>query len=116
MSISRRTLLTSAFAATLLPAREALALKGEPFPVFESEAKDIPYKFRRREVEFETAEPAGTLVVDAAQRFLYRVQGGGKAMRYGAPVGKAAESQLLWVAKHCHFLPPRADPRRGSGV
>ena len=99
MTISRRTLLTSALAATLLPGREALALKGEPFPVFESEAKDIPCKFRRREVEFETAEPAGTLVVDADHRLLYHVQGGGEAMRYGAPVGKAAESQLLRIAK-----------------
>ncbi len=100
MPLSRRTLLTSALAAGLLPAREALALKGEPFPVFESEAKDIPYKFRRRAVAFETAEPAGTLVVDADHRLLYHVQGGGKAMRYGASVGKAAESQLLRIAKH----------------
>ena len=99
MPLSRRALLTSALTATLLPGRDALALAGEPFPGFESDAKLIPHKYRRREVEFETAEPPGTLVVDADHRLLYHVQGGGKAMRYGAPVGKAAESQLLWVAK-----------------
>ena len=49
MPISRRTLLTSALASSLIPARQALALTGEPFLVFASEVKDIPYKFRRRE-------------------------------------------------------------------
>ena len=49
MPISRRTLLTSALASNLIAARQALALTGEPFLVFASEAKDIPYKFRRGE-------------------------------------------------------------------
>jgi lipoprotein-anchoring transpeptidase ErfK/SrfK len=92
MPLSRRTLLTSALAAGLLPVREALALTGEPFPVFDSEVKEVAYKFRRREVEFETAEPAGTLVVDPAHRFLYHVHGGGQATRYGASVGKAGKT------------------------
>ena len=92
MPISRRALLTSVLASGLLPGRPALALSGEPFPVFESQAKEIPYKFRRRDVAYETGEPAGTIVVDARNRFLYEVLGGGKATRYGASVGKAGKA------------------------
>lgn len=92
MMLTRRAFVSTLAAAGLSPAREAFAVSGEPFPVFDSEAKAVPYKFRRREVEFETAEPAGTIVVDPKARFLYHVQGGGKAVRYGAAVGKAGRT------------------------
>jgi lipoprotein-anchoring transpeptidase ErfK/SrfK len=92
MTISRRALLTSMLASGLLPGRQALALSGEPFPVFESDADEIPYKFRRRDVDYETSEPAGTLVVDPKHRFLYHVLGGGQATRYGVAVGKAGKT------------------------
>ena len=92
MPISRRGLLTSILASGLLPAREALALAGEPFPVFASDVKQIPYKFQRRDVAYETREPPGTLVVDAGNRFLYHVLGNGQATRYGASVGKAGKA------------------------
>ena len=92
MPISRRGFLTSMLASGLLPGRQALALSGEPFPVFESDAKQIPYKFRRRDVDYETPEPAGTLIIDAKHRFLHHVLGNGKATRYGVSVGKAGKS------------------------
>jgi lipoprotein-anchoring transpeptidase ErfK/SrfK len=92
MPISRRVLLTSALAAGLLPGRETLALTGELIPVFESDAKEIPVKFRRKTVDYETTEPAGTLVIDTGRRFLYHVQGGGQATRYGVGVGKDGRS------------------------
>jgi lipoprotein-anchoring transpeptidase ErfK/SrfK len=88
MMLSRRSLLTAAFAASVLPARRALA-EAEPFPVRENDAKLIEYKYRRREVEYDGAEAPGTIVVDPRQRFLFHVQGPGRAMRYGASVGKA---------------------------
>jgi lipoprotein-anchoring transpeptidase ErfK/SrfK len=91
MTLTRRSLITSLAAASLFPARDALAVSGEPFPVFESEAKAVPYKFRRRDVDFETGEPEGTIVVDPKGRFVYYVLGGGKATRYGASVGKAGK-------------------------
>ncbi|MGB9142402.1 MAG: L,D-transpeptidase [Aestuariivirga sp.] len=92
MPISRRALLASMLASGLLQGREAHALSGEPFPVFESDAKAIPYKFRRRDVAYATSEPAGTIVVDAASRFLYLVLEGGQATRYGVGVGRAGKS------------------------
>jgi lipoprotein-anchoring transpeptidase ErfK/SrfK len=92
MPISRRALLMSMLASGLLPGRHALALSGEPFPVFESDKEQIPYKLRRRDVDYETAEPPGTVVVDARHRFLYHVLGGGQATRYGVAVGKAGRT------------------------
>jgi lipoprotein-anchoring transpeptidase ErfK/SrfK len=50
--------------------------------------KDLPPQFRRTIVDFRTREPAGTIVIDTANTYLYLVLGGGKAMRYGIGVGR----------------------------
>ena len=39
-------------------------------------------------MDYETNEPPGTIVVDTKQRFLYHVQAGGQATRYGVGVGR----------------------------
>ncbi len=90
MLISRRGLLTSFVAAGLLPGNMASA--EEPFPVKVSEGKSLDYKFKPREMEFETSEPAGTIVVDPRKCFLYHVTGNGMAKRYGVAVGKSAHA------------------------
>ena len=92
MQITRRALLTSAFFAGVAPVSRGLAQEAEPFPVAESEAKNVAYKFQRREIPYQTQEPAGTIVVDPKRCFLYHVQGGGQAMRYGVSVGKASKA------------------------
>jgi lipoprotein-anchoring transpeptidase ErfK/SrfK len=43
--------------------------------------------FARQNVAYATHEPLGTIVIDPASHFLYLVQGGGKAVRYGVGVG-----------------------------
>ena len=43
---------------------------------------------RRQEVSFITKEPAGTLVVDTPNTYLYYVLGNGRAIRYGVRVGR----------------------------
>jgi lipoprotein-anchoring transpeptidase ErfK/SrfK len=43
---------------------------------------------RRQEVSFPTKEPAGTIVVDTPNTYLYYILGGGKAIRYGVRVGR----------------------------
>jgi lipoprotein-anchoring transpeptidase ErfK/SrfK len=93
MPITRRALLTSVLFAGFVPNSQALALSGEPFPVSESEARTVSYKFRRREMDYQTQEPAGTIVIDPKHRFLYHVLGNGRAMRYGVAVGK---SSMAW--------------------
>ena len=43
---------------------------------------------RRQEVALATKEPAGTLIVDTPNTYLYYVLGGGRAIRYGVRVGR----------------------------
>jgi lipoprotein-anchoring transpeptidase ErfK/SrfK len=43
--------------------------------------------FARRVVAYSSREPAGTIVIDPGSHFLYLVQGGGEAVRYGVGVG-----------------------------
>jgi lipoprotein-anchoring transpeptidase ErfK/SrfK len=58
----------------------------------------IPEPYRRHIVDYHRKEAPGTIVVDTDARFLYFVQPGGKAIRYGITVGEEA---LVWsgVAK-----------------
>jgi lipoprotein-anchoring transpeptidase ErfK/SrfK len=49
---------------------------------------ELPANLRRQEVAFPTKEPAGTLVVDTPNTYLYYVLGGGRAIRYGVRVGR----------------------------
>jgi lipoprotein-anchoring transpeptidase ErfK/SrfK len=50
--------------------------------------KELPAQFRRTMVEYRTREPAGTLIIDTANTYLYLALGNGKAMRYGIGVGR----------------------------
>jgi len=45
-------------------------------------------EFDRQIVEYETTEAPGTIIIDTGAKFLYYVQGGGEAIRYGVGVGK----------------------------
>jgi lipoprotein-anchoring transpeptidase ErfK/SrfK len=51
-------------------------------------ATDLPPKLRRRLVDNPTREPAGTIVIDTPNTYLYLVLGNGKALRYGIGVGR----------------------------
>jgi len=48
----------------------------------------VPDRLRRQEVAYNGPESPGTIVVDTRARFLYLVQPGGKAIRYGIGVGR----------------------------
>jgi lipoprotein-anchoring transpeptidase ErfK/SrfK len=61
---------------------------GEPFPIPAIRLSDIDPEFLRKVVVFPTNEQPGTIVVDATNHFLYLVQGGGRAIRYGVGVGR----------------------------
>jgi lipoprotein-anchoring transpeptidase ErfK/SrfK len=50
--------------------------------------KDLPERFRRQIVSFTTPEPAGTIIIDTPNTFLFLVLGNGKAIRYGVGVGR----------------------------
>jgi lipoprotein-anchoring transpeptidase ErfK/SrfK len=51
-------------------------------------AKELPQRFRRQMVDFATVEPAGTIIIDTPNTYLYLVLGNGKAIRYGVGVGR----------------------------
>ena len=92
MTISRRLFFaTLAAGAVSTPALAedvpAPDLSQEPFTVKDDENK-IEYKYRRRQMAYNTSEAPGTIIVDPKARFLYYVLGNGQAIRYGVSVGK----------------------------
>ena len=50
--------------------------------------KELPANLKRQLVDYQTKEPAGTIIVDTANTYLYLVLGHGKALRYGVRVGR----------------------------
>ena len=65
------------------------ARDSEKFSVEAVDVSEMDSQFLRQEVDYRTAEPAGTIVVDPHKRFLFFVENGGKAIRYGVGVGRA---------------------------
>ena len=53
-----------------------------------SQNKEPPPQFQRTLVDYYTKEPAGTIIVDTPNTYLYLVLGDGKALRYGVGVGR----------------------------
>jgi lipoprotein-anchoring transpeptidase ErfK/SrfK len=61
---------------------------GEPFPVPAAPLSRINPAFLRARVSYLSNERPGTIVIDPRARYLYYVEGGGSAMRYGVGVGR----------------------------
>lgn len=68
--------------------RNYAALKTERFPLNAVNLDRLDPRYRRQQVRYETAEAAGTIVVDTPARYLYLVTGKGRAIRYGIEVGR----------------------------
>ena len=51
-------------------------------------ARDVPQNLRRQLVDYVTTEPAGTVIIDTPNTYLYLILGNGKALRYGIGVGR----------------------------
>ena len=60
----------------------------EKFPIPATDISKVDPKYFRRTVPYETKEAAGTIIVDPANYYVYRVEGDGTATRYGANVGR----------------------------
>ncbi|MDC7786102.1 L,D-transpeptidase [Rhodoplanes sp. TEM] len=54
-------------------------------------------RFRPQRVAYDGSEPAGTIVVDTRNFYLYLVEGNGRAMRYGVGVGRPG---FTWSGAH----------------
>ncbi len=65
--------------------------KDGPYAIKPVNLASVAPRFWRREVAYESSEKTGTIIVDPNKRFLYLIQGNGKALRYGVGVGKVAD-------------------------
>jgi lipoprotein-anchoring transpeptidase ErfK/SrfK len=60
----------------------------EPFPVPALRLSDVDPAYLRRSVYYPVDEPPGTIIIDPQRHFLFFVEGGGRAIRYGVGVGR----------------------------
>ena len=72
----------------------------------------VDQRYLRQEVDYQTVEKPGTIVVDTAQKFLYLVQPGGKAIRYGVGLGRdgyawSGRGLIQYKAKWPRWTPPQ---------
>ena len=65
-----------------------LDIDDQPGGVPGASEERLPTAFQRQAVYYRTSEPAGTIFVDTADRYLYLIQGNNRAMRYGIGVGR----------------------------
>ncbi|MCX8998530.1 L,D-transpeptidase [Rhizobiaceae bacterium BDR2-2] len=68
-------------------------------------------RFLRQEVDYATRERPGTIVVDTKEKFLYLVQPGGRAIRYGVGLGRdgyawSGRGVIQYKAKWPRWTPP----------
>ena len=54
----------------------------------EGEPAQLPAQFQRQVIDYPSTEPAGTIIIDTPNTYLYLVLGHGQAMRYGIGVGR----------------------------
>ncbi|MBF9234963.1 L,D-transpeptidase [Microvirga sp. BT350] len=57
----------------------------------------ISPKFQRQTVAYNGKESPGTIIIDTPSRFLYLIQDGGRAIRYGIGVGRPG---FEWAGRH----------------
>ncbi|MGC1777428.1 MAG: L,D-transpeptidase [Xanthobacteraceae bacterium] len=69
------------------PPTVVASLPGQSQPDQNGDAQ-LASRFQRQIVNFPTPEPAGTIIVDTPNTFLYLVLGHGQALRYGIGVGR----------------------------
>jgi lipoprotein-anchoring transpeptidase ErfK/SrfK len=71
-----------------LAQRDYTNLEDQPGFVPKEADEQLEPQFQRQMVLYRTSEPPGTIIVHTNERFLYLVQGNGRAMRYGIGVGR----------------------------
>ncbi|MFA6266820.1 MAG: L,D-transpeptidase [Pseudolabrys sp.] len=74
-------------APTAAPSPTVMSLPDDEQPET-GQPKELSPNLKRQLVDYNTKEPAGTIIVDTANTYLYLVLGGGKALRYGVRVGR----------------------------
>jgi lipoprotein-anchoring transpeptidase ErfK/SrfK len=100
---------------------DAMALYGPvPDPKFAIPAVDVSKidpKYYRRTVRYDTREAPGTIIVDPGNHYVYRIEDGGNATRYGANVSRdgflwSGEAYVGRKAEWPTWTPPKEMIRR----
>ncbi len=87
------------------------AIPEERFPIPAVNLKKVNPKFYRRQVDYPTSEPVGSVVVETKNFYLYLVQEDGKALRYGVGLGRAGfewsgRARIGWKQEWPKWTPP----------
>jgi lipoprotein-anchoring transpeptidase ErfK/SrfK len=87
------------------------AVPDEAFAIPAVDLRLVPGEYWRQLVGNPTGEPAGTVVVDTPNRYLYLVREDGTALRYGIGVGRegfswSGEARIVWKRKWPTWTPP----------
>ena len=62
--------------------------RGEPPEWADARRAEADPRYQRQVIAYEGTEKPGTIIIDTPRRFLYLVQDGGRAVRYGIGVGR----------------------------
>jgi lipoprotein-anchoring transpeptidase ErfK/SrfK len=68
--------------------REMMNIGDQPGYVPSEAEEDLSPEYKRTAVFYRTTEPPGTIIISTSDRFLYLIQGNGRALRYGIGVGR----------------------------
>ena len=99
------------------------AMPNEKFPIPAVKPGQLPAQYQRRRVRYRTDEKPGTVIVDTRNFYLYHVEPGGRAMRYGVGLGRAGfawsgRARIAWKRKWPKWTPPgemiRREPKLGK--
>jgi lipoprotein-anchoring transpeptidase ErfK/SrfK len=69
-------------------ASRRMAALGQPVEPQQGIQQLVDPRFRKQEVAYDGPHKPGTIIIDTPQRFLFLVQPGGRALRYGIGVGR----------------------------
>jgi lipoprotein-anchoring transpeptidase ErfK/SrfK len=74
--------------------------------------KELPPQLRRQLVDYVTKEPAGTIIIDTPNTYLYLILGNGKALRYGIGVGRegftwSGSERISRMSQWPDWFPPK---------
>jgi lipoprotein-anchoring transpeptidase ErfK/SrfK len=87
-------------------------MKDDPFIVPAVKLSQVDSAFLRKNVSYATNEGPGTIIVDPANHYLYRVEDAGRATRYGVGVGRegfvwAGEARIKSKQEWPDWYPPK---------
>lgn len=120
---SMRRTLRPAYATAPDAVPESLAAPEPARPAAPRRSTDVAYapmprvqgfesRFEKQVVDYDGGHGAGTIVIDTPNKFLYLVQGNGKALRYGIGVGRpgfewAGVKRVTRKAEWPSWTPPK---------